>query len=396
MWKWLADNKDWLFEGGLVAGPLALISGIWAVIVYRRRGNDGRDASQRQRVRGEAVAVQASGDVAIAISHGISTKDVFEIAEHVVARRLDGYYKAALAATGERQESWRHALISRIERLEIRQLDAFSDPDVQAAVADAQTAYARSGSTEIGRTLIDLVIARCSASSGSLEASVVNEAIQIVSKLSPSAIAALTVGFVTSEVTSPTVVDQASFLAWIEANIEPFLDEVPTTSLEYDHMTALGCVRRISGMLVPSPYTAMVNNYTGLFQTGLSRHAIRDEIWEVHAKGGHLFEPFPSSPGEYRVNAATIEQAYALYDRAPNTNPTFRDEFVQLIAANRASADHAVHMAAPWHPVLQRLDELWQTPFGSIVLTTTGIAIGHSNWAGVTSAAEPLSIWISG
>jgi hypothetical protein len=397
MWKWLADNKDWLFEGGLVAGPLAAISGIWAIIVYRRRGNDSQSASSHQQVHSRAVVAQADGDVTVSISQGISTKDVLEIAEHVVAQRLDGYHKAAVATAVERQESWRHALVSRIERLEIRQLDAFTDPDVQAAVADAQTAYARSGSPEVGRTLIDLVTARSSASPGSLEASVINEAIRLVGKLSPSGIAALTVSFVTSEILSPTVSDRASFLAWIEANVAPFLDKVPTAAVEYEHLTALGCIRRQGNFLTPEPGQVLVNNYPGLFQTGLSPHAIKTEIWEAHEQGGNLFEPSEFGAEAYRVKAATTEQAYRLYDSAPSAKPEFRDEFFQLIVMNQASGKEALRLAAQWHPAMQRLAELWlETPFNSVILTTTGIAIGHSNWAGATGATEPLSTWISG
>lgn len=269
-------------------------------------------------------------DLTINNYNGLSPAQAVEIAEQVVSRELARFSIEAQQEISRRVEAMRVELIERIGQFDKASLDAFRDPDVQALLGEAQVSYARSGRDDVRRTLVDLVVARCSASPGGLEAIVTAEAIEVVRKVTRGGMAILTVSFLVARVRNMAINNLQDLDNWAARNILPFIDEVPANQAEYLHLVSSGTAQISLGerQIVP----LLAETYPGVFQQGISQDEISPLLWELHEQAGNLFMPCLISEGTLQVAALDKEIAA---QRIPATaSPELREQYQSLLDSN--------------------------------------------------------------
>jgi hypothetical protein len=194
---------------------------------------------QRQESGDSSTNLQAGRDVHATFIHEVADPTVaMEIARKVAQWEIEKYHEAAWVVVESRLEEFRSEVIKRIDTLDPKRLESFKDPDVQMMLRDAQRSYARSGRSDVCRTLVDLVAARCSTQSGGFQAAVISEAVEAVRKLTPAAIAALTVSFILTRTKAVGVTSPDQLIAWLIENVGPFIDELPSRVHEYEFLEA--------------------------------------------------------------------------------------------------------------------------------------------------------------
>jgi hypothetical protein len=190
-----------------------------------------------------------------------------EIARKVAQWEIEKYHEAAWTVVESRLEEFRSEVIKRIHTLDPKRLECFKDPDVQMTLRDAQRSYARSGRPDVCRTLVDLVAARCSTQSGGFQAAVISEAVEAVRKLTPTAIAALTVSFILTRGKALGVTSPDQLIAWLIGNVGPFIDELPSGVHEYEFLEATR-----SASISPAEYDLPGNTSRRLRRTASARN----------------------------------------------------------------------------------------------------------------------------
>ena len=85
-----------------------------------------------------------------------------------------------------RAEAITEAFISHLQDRSPQALQAAANPDMQRALFAAQREYACSGDADLEQALVDLLVERAERADRSIEAIVLNEAINSVPKLTPA------------------------------------------------------------------------------------------------------------------------------------------------------------------------------------------------------------------
>ncbi|RBP86344.1 hypothetical protein DFO80_12027 [Rhodobacter sp. 140A] len=130
---------------------------------------------QGQKVEGSSTGIQAGRDINI----GISIPEVMAI----IAQNIQIHTEAARQLVNERLNEFESRLTEKFSTGNTEAISSFSDPDMQAALLDAQKAYARSDSEDLHVILTDLIYQRANKSSRSRAAIALNDAISISTKL---------------------------------------------------------------------------------------------------------------------------------------------------------------------------------------------------------------------
>lgn len=151
---------------------------------------------------------QSTGDMSVTNNMGLSYKDVKEISVEIFK---DNFYdlsnEAAQIAYG-RVEELIDNLLEHLKKLDIPEQELYEkikNPDIQYAIATAQIQYARSGELSTMELLTKLLSERFSCEEKSLKKIVINEAIEVTSKITLNQINNLTLLFLVKSCKLPDV-----------------------------------------------------------------------------------------------------------------------------------------------------------------------------------------------
>ena len=113
--------------------------------------------SQKQSAGEGSTAIQAARDVTI--NNGVSIAQMSEIITALSAHveRLSATAKELIE---DRLSQFRTEIVTRFANDTSTKIEAFSDPDFQASILDAQRAFARSGDSNLQSVLTDLIAQR--------------------------------------------------------------------------------------------------------------------------------------------------------------------------------------------------------------------------------------------
>jgi hypothetical protein len=175
---------------------------------------------QEQNVEKNGLALQAGRDVHY---HGMSVSEVKELCVLFLEKNFPVLRAEAIQAAQEHVKSFsatlQDALIANAADVVI---DKFREPDVQAAINDAVQACARKGAAASPELLTKLISERISKDSNDYKNIVLNEAIQVVPRLTPNQISFLAFHHF---VASVTIMGVKSI-----SQVEPFARKVLTAT----------------------------------------------------------------------------------------------------------------------------------------------------------------------
>lgn len=345
----------------------------------------GQGLSQKQSSGDNSWNIQAQADVNVTVT-GISASDALAIAQSVGRENLMEMQGIASQIVDERLEQFNRKLVERTVQEAPEALHAVQDPDVQYSLLTAQREYARSGSEQLGDTLIDLLVARSGSDTRSLKAIVLNEAIATVGRLTGPQIDALTVHWLCTRVQNGSLTDIESLTLWIRQNLLPFARSLPAHNASYEHLAYTSCASvQITSIDLPGAFAA---TYPGLFAKGL----LEDEVPEPF-RGTAVITRCLHDANRWQVNA--LHEEAAREAAQANGLPEHEQGLVDLLQSNVKPGPEVAELLARLVPEMSMLLDAWTTTaLHNLRLTSVGVAIAHSNWARVAGGSADLSIWI--
>lgn len=335
------------------------------------------------------MAIQSQGDTII--KQGIGAEEIGVIVQ-TLSDQIPKLAQAAAAIVEVRLKSFKEEIIERFERDSSVKSEAFSDPDFQQVLLEAQRAYARTGNTDSHTTLVDLIANRSSENTGSRRAFAINESISIVSRLTQGEIAELAFSFFVRFTQNHIVNSLPSFCEHINIYIDEFLDDIELEPQSYHYLAAQRCVTISVGSIGLLEIWKRI--YPGLFFKGFD---------ESHT--ATLEEEFPGT-GSLLINSLFDQknmQPRAMNLEAFLTLPrpaSILEEHVRIIwgraVDTTASDDEIIEKLTPLSPRLGEANKKWaNTLIKSLELTTIGQTIGHARLTKIPAFGKPdLSIWV--
>lgn len=125
------------------------------------------------------------------VNIGMSYTEVKNLCQDLIQSELDTYKQDAFVEAEKRFNKISDRLLERLSQLEDSTRQRFQEPSIQFAVNETMKEYIRSGKEELGDDLIDLMIERLKVEEHTTKQSLIDEARQILPKLSNSAVAVL-------------------------------------------------------------------------------------------------------------------------------------------------------------------------------------------------------------
>jgi hypothetical protein len=309
--------------------------------------------------------------------------------------RFASHSEEAYRTAKERFEEFAFNYLKALTERTPQAIENLSDPGIQSAILEAEEGYAKTGDTNLGQILVEMLVKRTSETRRDVRQLALNEAIATAQKLATKHIDALSLLFFLRrvQVNLPTF---QIFLQRIKALVEPVCESFADFSeSDAQYLEATGCVVRTLGSV--SWPEAMKQKYPGYFHKGMLREetpAIDQILESATLRADALFQPSLHDPNMIRVNAITKDQARDLAELAGLE----REALVNLMSSYPLPNEEIIETLATAIPALSPVLERWSTVgVEALDISLTGIAIGHANFkksVGGLFDAE-IDVWIN-
>ncbi|MCY8850833.1 LPO_1073/Vpar_1526 family protein [Bacillus inaquosorum] len=205
------------------------------------------------------------------IHSGITIADAKEIANDVFEKNMYKLTSIAETTAKERADFLVSNMLSKIyqEAEKEKLIEKFSDPDIQYILYTSQKSFARSGDRDLGEVLSNLFIERLKSGEGDFKKLIMNEAIEIVPRLTNKQIEILTLNYTITQMKFNGLSSLDDYRNMFYEIINPFIPlEVPAANdcvhLDFCRVAKLDMGYRTS----VSECTQ--NTYPEIFPQGLS------------------------------------------------------------------------------------------------------------------------------
>lgn len=288
-------------------------------------GNDQKIESINQ-----STIVQAKGDINF---NGITVETAMEICKYVVKAELAVYTQDARVEAEKRLSDITEKTIDRITSLKEDLLHRFKEPAIQMALNETFKNYIASGNEELGENLIDLLIERLNVQERTTEQSIIDEARNIIPKLSSNTVSLLAI-LVFSNLIFPYNKKQYDDLL---LKLAPLVERLKNiSSLDIAHLKQVGCGYGISAFHVVEPLEKnLLSGYDLFFRHNISFNEL-NEIFHKYPQLMNVSQrtnlpyilQFFSTKGQYlSFNIGSIKTVTKAFNQANKDQliPLFED-----------------------------------------------------------------------
>ena len=339
---------------------------------------------QTQETGSHSLAIQAN-----TVNLGVTPDEVRQIALDIFRANFYRLSEEAQRLAEARAAELTERLLKRLAEEAPSMLFRAKDPDMQYALFTAQREYARSGDGNLGDILLNLLVERVRAEDSQLPRIIVNEALEVVPKLTRQQMDLLTLVFLIRHVSDASEDDQINMIDQLRNYARPFLPSLTLSSVAYQHIHYTGCAvleniihlerflaaRSPGSFMKPIPMT----RWNLLFPRGQFK-ALLEQI---------------SGKNAYRLKARTYSE---LVEQAEPMGASYSDveRIWSFVRENQVQGETFRARMAIEFPEFQGLSEVWnETALGRLELTSVGTMIAATNFERTMKKRIDLSQWIA-
>ncbi|KRB58449.1 hypothetical protein ASE04_27430 [Rhizobium sp. Root708] len=342
---------------------------------------------QKARASSDSHIIQSARDTNI----GLSATDMMMVFD-ALKKVMDTYAENAREMVEQRLDAFRHQVLAQFVPGARGRPEAFRDPDFQYVLGRAQQAFARSGDSELGDILTDMVTERSMQNDRSRLTLTLNDAIEKSALLTRNEFAELGLAHVFRH-TVREFRNYQQFINLLGALLQ-FVPDVSVKSSSYDYLESLG-IANVSPF--EQDFMQIIrSSCIGVVSKGFEKSRINSEWWAS-------YRPFldenlvsclhDSTKLQFKVGNRTAfqEQAarhlldeeasfglWAIYESSAFTP----DEFREVVGMQL--------------PNIGDLIDAWdKTQLRRLKLTTVGQAIGHAAARRMGLQPADLGLWIT-
>ncbi len=290
----------------------------------------------------------------------------------------------------ERAAQLRDELFTKLDELQVGDLQAFNQPEKQSALIDAQKAIALSGDEELRGMLVNAIATIAFEPERSLKSIVLQEAIKVMPSLTKRQLAAITLSFLVRSVVFFGVMNGKQYFELIRHAIGNDLDVLDFTEGDFRHIEYCRCgIVEMGGVEFGDVFTKV---YPGLVSKGYTQEEVDARLNGAFTLGAII--PCEHAPSRFRVVTPNIHSLEANAAKL-NLTPSMLEQLKQMLADNLLSAAEVDSWILQQGDFAETLSTRWrETSLQSLKLTSVGMAVGHSFAQLNNSNLNDLSIWL--
>lgn len=345
---------------------------------------------QTQKTGNDCTNLQAEND--INVYNGISYSEARQIALDVFNANFMKLIGVAKDVAEKRANEITQTFLERLMKENPSGLASAQDPDFQDSLFIVQKEYAKCGNSDMGNTLVDLLIDRSKEPNRNLKQIVLNEAIRTVPKLTEDQIAVLSVVFILRYTVNHRINNLERFGEYLDKYISPLMELITDSRTAYEHLQYAGCgVIQVTSITLSNIWE---NSYMGLFFKGFELESI-----DKNRLSQDMFSKYImlclNDESKYQVNAISLESLEKRLET--ETVPENEASYIkELFSKNKMTPDEMKTKIIELRPYMANLYNIWSnSPMKSFQLTSVGKAIGHANIKKHLGNFADLSIWVS-
>jgi hypothetical protein len=341
-----------------------------------------------QRQQGGDGSLNLQGQT-VTYNSGISYADARLIAEDVFSRNALVLAGEARKTAEARATEITEMFLTKLKMSSAATFDALAEPDVQHNLYAAQHGYARSGSTPLAETLVNLLVSRCEAPGTDIESLVLNEAIATMPKITTGQANLLSLNWLLQRARDANVDSVRAHAAELQDIVDPLLDDLPTGRVEVEHLQYAGCIS-ISNRRFTF-HDVITATYGELYCDGFLASDV-PLVLEPYLKDERVFRKLNAEGSLLR---AASDRELSVAGVASLSNDQL-GQLAELRRRSRMSKAAVVEAIEEFYPRISTLARLWESSTIRFAeLTSVGTALAHANAVRTSKFEGPLSVWIN-
>lgn len=200
---------------------------------------------QSQDVGSEGLGVQAGGDVNV--QYGPNALQMAEIIS-AISTQMAVFYADGQVKVEQRLQQFKEDVFKEFAKEKISNPGAFSDPDFQACVGEAQKGYIRANDETVSASLINLLAERSRFSERGRPSLILNSAINVVGNLTAEEINSITLIFFIKK-THRITGDPSEVLDYYVDFVSPLLNSLTSNSYSNEYLSRLSPSRTFDSLI---------------------------------------------------------------------------------------------------------------------------------------------------
>lgn len=344
---------------------------------------------QSQKSGDSSTNYQAQRDIVIS---GPSYAEVEQIAMTVFkANFLELGDKAAEHAF-ERAQEFVDALLKKAAEEGQTEIPEAENPDFQYALYSAQKEYARTGDKDLGELLVQLLIDRTKVTDRNLTQIVLNESLEVASKLPPDQYDALSLVFILRYASFISLRSLDELFEALDKFVLPFVAGASRKDSAYRHLEYAGCgAISLSKLDAHAPFSS---NYPGLLCEGFTEEELLQTQELTAEQRSELVIPCLYNDALLQVDALNDKGTDDLCEQL-GIEAEGVEKLKQLQRQKMMHPEKIRSYLIDARPQMRDLFELWDnTVINILTLTSVGIAVAHANIKKQTGESFDLSDWM--
>lgn len=349
------------------------------------------DDVQKQSGGDESTNVQ--GKSVTIIHQGISYADAKEIALDVYKANFIKLSEEAGEIAIRRATELTDRFLAELKERSPQSLESMRDPSMQIALYTAQKEYSKSGDKDLESLLIDILVARSVEKERTLQQIVLDESLNVVSKLTTNQLSALSVIFVLTHSRNPNLANLEMLREYLEQYIVPFIDDLTRSDSCFEHLEYAGCGSLLHLGAKNSIEWIFRESYPGLFSKGMSEEQAVELLGDLKEWDKFLM-PSLHVKSNLQVNTLDKDALKKLCDDEGVSEENY-SKIMQFFNKGLMSEAEVKSCLIELQPKLEHLFTMWtSTNLSKFNLTTVGIALAQANCRHKCDVRFDLSTWV--
>lgn len=383
------SNVQWIFSGIGVA-VISILGGKAAVKKVKRKQkakNQGVNISSDKDINSENILTQTAGENSKNLNvmgdyhEGLSYKDARQVALDVFKANSSVYTEIAKKTIDERVVNITDDIFTMIYSELPDTVEKLVEPAVQDTLLKIQKEYAKNDDPALKERLIALLKNRLKADEKDMETIVLDEALEIVPKLTGIQLNILSLNLTVLRILHHEVTNRDTFFHMLISKILLFYSNHMSKTMEYAHLQYLGCTGILSEGSTYKPIEEIFRNrYAGLFSRGFSREEFYEYMGIEIQEFQQLITTCQIDKEKYQFNA--MNENVLKYSIAQSGKQEYEEKLLQyykehIMEVKEIKDDISSHVQG-----FEELADFWKktSEFKSMNLTSVGIEIGLLNY----------------
>lgn len=383
------SNVQWIFSGIGVA-VISILGGKAAVKKVKRKQkakNQGVNISSDKDINSENILTQTAGENSKNLNvmgdyhEGLSYKDARQVALDVFKANSSVYTEIAKKTIDERVVNITDDIFTMIYSELPDTVEKLVEPAVQDTLLKIQKEYAKNDDPALKERLIALLKNRLKADEKDMETIVLDEALEIVPKLTGIQLNILSLHLTVLRILHHEVTNRDTFFHMLTSKILLFYSNRMSKTIEYAHLQYLGCTGILSEGSTYKPIEEIFRNrYAGLFSRGFSREEFYEYMGIEIQEFQQLITTCQIDKEKYQFNA--MNENVLKYSIAQSGKQEYEEKLLQYYKEHIMEVKEIKDDISSYVQGFEELADFWKktSEFKSMNLTSVGIEIGLLNY----------------